>query len=483
MSRLGEVRNSPGGTGVGGTGTARSAAVPSIAAEALHRLLDGQVLVPADDRYDAARRVWNGEVHRRPAVIARCASERDVSVAVQVARDHGLELSVKAGGHDWGGRAVVDGGLMVDLSGMREVTLDPATGIADVQGGTRAGDLAVAAHRHDLVPVTGTVNQVGLGGLTLGGGYGLLLGRFGLSADNLVGARVVLADGRRVTADADQDPELFWALRGGGGNFGVVTGLRYAVHPMRTVRSGMILFPSAQAVDVLRGYRELIDQAPDELTVMAGFFGVPDERPLLFLLPLWCGEPAGGDRVLRRLERLGRPVSSQAGPMAYRDVLNLFDDVVVDGRHNEAGSRWLPGLSDDVIDVLVAAVERMTSPYSGVFLHHFHGAASRVATEDTAFALRSDHLLVEIVASQGPSPANLGAGALDAGDGPWARALSQELSGHALPGGYPNLLGPAENDRALRGYGLNLARLLEVKRRFDPDGVFHAIPELTVVPT
>jgi FAD/FMN-containing dehydrogenase len=441
------------------------------AARSLRSSIRGNVVAVSDLPYETARRLWNGAVDRRPAVIARCEDVRDAVAAVLTARNNDLPLSVRGGGHDWAGRALRESGLVLDLSGMRGVTVDPATGTAEVQGGARTGELVAAAHAYGLAPVAGTVNAVGLTGLTLAGGYGLLNGRHGLALDNLLRAEVVLADGRQVTASAVDNPDLYWAIRGGGGNFGVVTSARYRVHPLRTLRSGLLLFPISEAVDVLRGYRDLIATAPDELTVMTGFFGGPDGAPLLFLLPAWVGDQSGGARMAERLERLGRPISAQFGQTTLRDVLDQFDGSVVDGRSVDVQTRWLPGLTEDTIGLLVGAASRMTSPYSSMFVHHFHGASTRVPATDTAFALRREHLLVEIIAAWVPS-------GIDNAHRHWARSLSDSLAPYALPGGYPNLLGPDEPDRVRLAYDANLPRLLELKRRYDPDRVFSAVPTL-----
>ncbi|MFF8287827.1 FAD-binding oxidoreductase [Streptomyces sp. NPDC016309] len=452
----------------------RSTSLSTAPGRELRTVIRGAVHLPGDAAYDGARRIWNGAVDRRPAALVRCADERDVATAVRVARAHGLPLSVRGGGHDWAGRALCDGGVVVDLRALDAITVDAAAGTAEVQGGVRAGGLVTAAHRHGARAVLGTVKAVGVAGLTLGGGYGLLTGSHGLAADNLLGAHVVLADGTEVTADAEEHPDLYWALRGGGGNFGVTTRLRLRVHPGTTVVSGLLLFPLDQAASVLRAHREVLAGAPDGLTVMAGFFTGPDGSPVLFLLPLWSGDPARGEEVTGALARLGTPVFNGLAPMAYQDVLGLFDDTIVDGRHNEMRTRWLPGLTDTTTDLLVSAAARMTSPYSGIFLHHFHGAAARVPADATPFALRRDHLLVEIAGSWVPE----GDTAADVAHREWARGVSAELAGHALPGGYPNLLGADERDRALLGFGPNAARLLDVKRRYDPDGVFSAVPAL-----
>ena len=452
------------------------ASVPPRAAAAARQLrasVRGSVLEPADASYDGARQLWNGAIDRRPAVIVRCVDDNDVAVAVRTAREHGLPVSVLGGGHDWAGRALRENGLLIDLSAMRRVTVDAASSTATIDGGTRTGDLVRSAGEYGLAPVTGTVNAVGLTGLTLAGGYGLLAGQHGLALDNLLGARIVLADGSQVIADATQNPDLYWAIRGGGGNFGVATTLRYRVHPISTVLSGLLLFPLSDATSVLRGYGDVLAEAPDELTVMSGFFCGPDGQPLLFLLPTWSGDLGRGEYLVSRFAKLGTPVAGQLAPMRYPDVLSQFDDVVVNGRHNDMHTRWLPELTEASISAIVAAAGRMTSPYSSMFLHHFHGAATRVHRGDTAFALRRDHLLVEIVASWVPSD-----GANDGVHRRWTRMLSDELAPHALPGGYANLLGADEHDRALLGFGENARKLLAVKHRYDPDNVFSAVGDI-----
>lgn len=446
------------------------ASTATIAAD-LRTRLRGDVLVARDAAFEGARHVWNGAVDRRPAVIARCADERDVAVAVCTAREYGLPLSVRGGGHDWAGRALLDGGLLIDLRGMRRVAIDANAAVATAQGGALAGDVAAVAHPYGLAPVTGTSRAIGLAGLAMGGGYGLLGGAHGLASDNLVSARVVLADGRIVTASPDERPDLFWALRGGGGNFGVLTSASYRVHPIRRLLTGLLLFPLAQAADMLRGYRDVIAEAPDELTVLAGFFFGANGVPVLFLLPAWCGDLATGERWLTMLRHIGKPVIDQVTPMAYQDVIGLFEDNLVHGRHNVMRTCWLPYLAGDAIDAIIEAASAMASPLSGLFLHHVHGAATRVPVGDTAFALRRDHLMLEIVSTWRADE-----------DGTrhrhWADDLAAALAPRALPGGYANLLGPDECDRAMAGYGRNAGRLLAVKRRYDPEHVFSAVPTL-----
>ena len=439
---------------------------PAVAGRRLRASLRGTVLTAADAQYDTARQIWNGAAGHRPALIARCQDEKDITAAVRAAREHGLPLSVRGGGHDWAGRALREAGLVLDLSAMRGVTIDPAAGTATAQGGATAGDVVAAAARYGLAPVTGTVKAVGMAGLTLAGGYGPLCGKHGLALDNLLGADVILADGRQVTASSTGDADLYWALRGGGGTFGVVTAARYRLHPVPSVLAGLMLFPLAQAPTVLRGYAEIAATAPDELTVMTGFLSA-DGQVLLFLFPTWSGDPARGQDAITALQRLGTPVTAQVAPMPYSDALGMFDQSMPNGRHYTLATRWLPGLTDDTAAMLTAAAGSATSPLSAIAVHHFHGAAARIPASDTAFALRRDHLLVEIVAAWEPAP-----DADPAAHRAWAASLCGQLAPSSLPGGYPNLLGPAEPDRILLAYGPNAPRLRDLKRRYDPGGVF-----------
>jgi FAD/FMN-containing dehydrogenase len=425
------------------------------------------VLVTTDLGYEAARRLWNGAVDTRPAVIVRCADDHDVSAAVQIARDHGLPLAVRGGGHDWTGRALVEDGIVLDLSAMREVTVHPGNGYAIAQGGATAGDIVAAAARYGLAPVTGTVGAIGMAGLTLSGGYGPLNGKYGLALDNLRSADVVLADGTRVTASTTDERDLYWAVRGGGGNFGVVTRASYRLHPLPFVLAGLVLFPLTQAATVLHSYRDLIAEASDELTVMTGFAAGPDGQPQLFLFPTWSGNPAQGEQAICRVHRLGTPITTHVRAMSYQAALNAFDAQIVNGRHYAIRTRSLPTLTDDTASLLVEAAQRATSSLSALTVHHFHGAAARIPVAHTAFATRRDHLLIEIRAAWEPNQA-----ANPATHQQWVETLSEQLAPHALPGGHTNLLGPDEHDRAIFGYGLNAQRLRRLKARYDPHRMF-----------
>ncbi|MET0416316.1 MAG: FAD-binding oxidoreductase, partial [Actinoplanes sp.] len=400
-----------------------------------------RVLTPTDDGFRAASRVWNAAVRARPAAIARCGNSAEVAAAVRAGREAGLPLSVRAGGHDWAGRAIRDGGFVIDLTGMRGVAVDPGRRVATVQGGAITADLLAAAAPYGLVTATGVVSGVGLAGLTTAGGYGPLIGRYGLALDNLIGAELVLADGSTVTAGPDDDPELWWAVRGGGGNLGVVTALSYRMHPLPALLTGMLMFPFAQAGAVLSGYAEIVAAAPDELTVMGGFLPGPDGRPLVFLCPFWCGDDlAAGERAVARLRSLGRPVVDQIGSMPYADALGMFDGSMVEGNHYLLRTRWFADVAK-AVGPLVDAADAMSSPHSALILNRFHGAAARIDPAATAFAQRTPHVVAEVIAAYPPDepPGRHRA---------WADAVVSALDPIALPGGYPNLLGPDDDERA-----------------------------------
>lgn len=451
-----------------GPGNAQSALA---AANDLRATMQGKVLLPADAAYPVARQIWNGAVDQQPALFAVCETIQDVQAAVRAACSHGLPVSVCGAGHDWAGRALRPDGLVIDLRQMRRVEVDAHAQVATISGGVTAGDLIDAAGPHGLIAATGTIAAVGMAGLTLGGGYGPLTSRYGLALDNLLGAELVLADGQLVNADASENAELFWALRGGGGNFGVVTSMRVRLHRTPGLLAGLILFPWSEAEQVLRGYAKAMVTAADELGVILGVFSGPNGDPVLLLAPTWSGEPSAGQRIIAGLQGLGDPLLVMTGPTAYSDLLGLYDAHVVNGRHYAVETRWISALTPKVISTLIAGGSNRTSPFTAIALHHFRGAATRVPLEATAFGLRREHFLVEAIAAWEPCTQVDGTTHRQ-----WAQNLSRALAPFALAGGYPNLLGPEERDRIALGYGSNLVRLRDVKRRWDPDCVFSATP-------
>jgi FAD/FMN-containing dehydrogenase len=434
--------------------------------------LSGRLSLPGDDRYAVASAVWAKPVAAMPRAIAHCRTAQDVQSAVRAARECDLPLSVRAGGHDWAGRSLC-GGLVIDLTDMKRVDPYHENYSARVGGGARAADVLNATDALGLAPVTGSVGAVGMTGLTLGGGYGPLIGRFGLALDNLLAAEVVLADGRVVTATHGRDEELFWALRGGGGNFGVVTEMHLRLHYLPSVRSGMLIYPFAQARAVLQGCADIAASAPDGLTAQVGFVAGPDGGPVAFVVPTWCGDPKEGEARIEPFLKLGTLLAGDVITTSYQSSLTAFDDHIIDGQRVFMETCWLPALDRQSIDAFISAMEAAVSPGCAIFTHEFKGAASRVAADATAFGLRDDHVLVEIFTTF-PDQGNERE---EQHHWQWARTTLGSLDALALPGGYPNLLGRHESERALTSYGGNAERLIEAKRHYDPLNVFRsAIP-------
>jgi len=441
----------------------------------LHRLseqLRGRLSRPADEPYAAATAIWAKPSGPMPRAVVHCETAQDVQSAIRAARMCELALSVRGGGHDWAGRALRDG-LVIDLRAMRHVDADSGNRSATIGGGARACDLLDAIDPLGLAAVTGSVGAVGMAGLTLGGGYGPLSGRFGLALDNLLAAEVVLADGRIVRAGQDREPELFWALRGGGGNFGALTKMQLRLHEVPSVRSGMLVYPSSEAQAVLGRCAEIAASAPDELTVQLGFIADPDGKPVVFIVPTWCGRPEQGEARIAPFLKLGTLLAGTAKATSYQTSLTAFDAYIVNGRRAFMETCWLPVLDSSSIGAFVEAMETAVSPGCGVFTHEFKGAAARVPTEATAFGLRRDHVLVEILATFVH-----GSGELEAERHQrWARSALAAFNAMALPGGYPNILASGDAQRASESFGPNAERLIRAKRRYDPNNVFRsAIP-------
>jgi FAD/FMN-containing dehydrogenase len=434
--------------------------------------LPGRVSRPGDNRYIAATALWAKPIGRMPRAVAHCRTPQDVQLAILAARDSGLSLSVRGGGHDWAGRALCDG-LVIDLSGMNDVLVDADHLTARISGGARASDVLRVTDPRGLVAATGSCGAVGMAGLTLGGGYGPLIGRFGLALDNVIAADVVLADGRIVTAEHDREEELFWALRGGGGNFGVVTAMRIRLHNLPNVLSGMLVYPLSEAKSVLEGCIDIAVSMPEDLTVQLGFVVGPDGAPVVLVVPTWSGPPGQGDAQVAPLLKLGTVLDNTVDAVRYGASLATFDAYIVNGQRALMETCWLPALDSRSIDVFIEAMETAVSPGCAVFTHEFRGAASRVAQEATAFSLRRHHLLVEILATF-----------VDRSDKPderrhqrWARTTLAAFKPMALPGGYPNMLAGSDVERATNSFGRNAERLIKAKRHYDPDNVFRsAIP-------
>jgi FAD/FMN-containing dehydrogenase len=409
-----------------------------------------------------------GESHTRKAAhVVNCRTVDEVRLVVSAARARNLPLSVRGGGQDWVGQPTREERLVVDLSAMRRVLIDPVTRVAMVEGGATSTDVIRAAQAHGLVAVTGNFGSVGIAGFTLSGGYGSLTPKFGLALDNLLSADVVLEDGSIVTADSTTNGELFWALRGGGGNFGIVVCMRIRLHELSAVLGGMIVFPRHDSCSVLAGFTDYIANAPDDLSVVAGLFPLRGPELITTLVPTWCGDPARGATVMAELRSLGRPLHTRVGSLSYADMIATRDLCIQSNRRYAIETQWLSTLKRDAIATLVSAGIARSSPASSIMVHHFHGVGTRVASSATAFGLRRRHFLVEIVASwdvdtddQAPIHRH------------WACSLARSLERDSIPGGHVRPLAPNAYEQIDSAYGCNALRLRRLKKRFDPDGVF-----------
>jgi FAD/FMN-containing dehydrogenase len=434
--------------------------------------LRGRVLRPGTDGYDDARRIWNGMFDRRPALIARCAGTADVVRAVSFAREKGLTVAVRGGGHSFPGHSVCDGGLVIDLSAMKGIRVDPTARTARAEAGVRWLEFDHETQAFALATTGGTASDTGIAGLTLGGGLGWLSSKHGLTVDNLSAADVVLADGRFVTADASQNPDLFWALRGGGGNFGVVTSFEYQLHQVGpTILGGMAVYPLNKAKEVLRFYRGFSKSAPDELTLYAGFITLPGGDTVVALVGCYCGPVDKGADVVRPLKSLGSLAMDAMAPMPYMAQQQLFDAAFPNGSSYYTKADFLADLTDEAIDIFAEYAAKKPSPLSGILVQTACGAASRVPSDAMAFAHRRFPYAPVIVSQW-----------LDAADSKkniaWARECWTALHAHAGGGVYVNDLGPDDEDRVRTGYGANYERLAALKTKYDPDNFFRLNPNI-----
>jgi FAD/FMN-containing dehydrogenase len=438
----------------------------------LCRQLRGRLSLPGDERHIAATAIWAKPAGGMPRAVAHCWTPEDVQSAIRAALSCDLPLSVRGGGHDWAGRALCDG-LVIDIRGMNHATTYPENGTAKIGGGALASEVLDAIDPFGLAAVTGSCSGVGMAGLTLGGGYGPLIGRFGLALDNLLTAKVVLADGRIVTANHHCEDELFWALRGGGGNFGVVTEMHQRLHPLPSVCSGMLVYPFSEAKAVLTRSVEIAASVPEDLTVQLGLAIRPDGSPVVLVVPTWSGAPQEGEAQCAPFVKLGTLLAGALGVNSYRASLKVFDPFIVNGQRQLMETCWLPALDSEGIDALIAAMEIAVSPGCAIFTHEFKGAASRIPCDATAFGLRRHDVLIEILATFADRSDKLE----EQRHHRWAWGTTQSLAPMALPGGYPNLLARGDAERVAKSYGCNVDRLVKAKRRYDPDHIFYsAIP-------
>ncbi len=431
----------------------------------LRAALSGHLIEPGDSAYDQARQVWNGMIDRRPAAIARCATVTDVVTCVKFARTCHMTVAIRGGGHNVAGNAVCDGGLVIDLSLMKEIVVDAPQRRVRAGGGVVWGELDEATQRHGLATTGGLMSTTGIAGFTLGGGLGNLMRSDGLACDNLLSAEVVTADGRELMVSGAENSDLFWALRGGG-NFGVVTSLEFQLQPVGPILvAGGVAHPLSAARDTLRFYREFTADAADALMVYANLGHGPDGTPRVGMRAVFNGPAVAGEEAVRKLRGFGSPIADEIRPRSYLEVQRLVDPNFPAGRLNYWKAHFLAELSDDVIDLVVEAFRRVPSRYSGIAFEHMGGAVARVGASDTAFSHRSAAYSFLILAGwEDPSESEANVA--------WARDLWEQVRPMAAAGVYVNYLGGEGEQRVREAYGPNLDRLAEIKSRYDPDNFF-----------
>jgi FAD/FMN-containing dehydrogenase len=452
--------------------------MPNVQATQIEELKDGfggEVLLPGNDAYESARRIWNAMIDKRPALIVRCATTSDVVRAVDFARENELLLAVRGGGHNIAGSALCDGGLVIDLSQMRAAKVDARARRVTIEGGATLADLDAATQAYDLATPLGINSTTGVAGLTLGGGFGWLSRKYGMTVDNLESAEVVTADGQVVRASAVEHPDLFWALQGGGGNFGVVTRFEFRLHPVGPdVLSGLIVYPISAAKWVLHQYREFIAQAPDELSVWT----ILRQAPPLPFLPeavhgqgivalalLYTGDPKEGEALIDPLRRFATPAGQHVGVQPYSAWQQALDPLLTTGARNYWKSHNLTRLDDGLFDQVIDYAGRLPSPQCEIFLAALGGATSRPTPEATAYAHRDTQFVMNVHGRwEDPTDDERVIG--------WARGFFKATAPYASGGVYVNFLTADEGDRVSAAYGSNNRRLAQVKRKYDPKNLF-----------
>lgn len=436
--------------------------------KSLAATFSGALLRPADNGYEEARRLHNGLIDKRPRLIARCLGTADIVDALGFARESGLEISVRGGGHNVAGRAVTNGGVMIDLSLMRGVRVNPDAHTVRAQGGVTWREFNRETAVHGLATTGGVISTTGIAGLTLGGGLGWLLGKYGLSADNLVSVELVTAAGEVLNVTADEHPDLFWALCGGGGNFGVASSFAFRAHPLREILGGLVAHPVAAAKDVLRFYRDFTASVPDDLTTFAALVHAPDGSgaPLVALILCHCGPLAQAQKDVRPLLEFGKPALVQVGPMPYQVINTILDAAFPRGALNYWKSSFIKALSDEAIGAMIDRFAACPSTMTGIVIEHFHGAATRIGVTDTAVPHREpgyNFLTASVWTNPAETDQNIA----------WTRATYADMEPYFARRRYVNYLGDDETPDAVQSaYGPNYARLVEIKRRYDPGNLF-----------
>jgi FAD/FMN-containing dehydrogenase len=429
-------------------------------------LLRGLSYLPGEAGYDETRTIPNAMIDRHSALIVRCSGAADVISCVQFAREHNVLVSVRGGGHGVAGKAVCEGGLMIDLSAMKGIRVDPAKLVVRAQTGLKLGEFDRETQAFGLATTQGVVPTVGLAGLTLGGGWGQLHGKYGLAIDNVISADVVTADGRLLTVNDSENQDLFWGIRGGSGNFGVVTSLEFRLHEVGPLFGGAVFYPAAKAKEVLHFWREFAAASPDELVTHGGSLSLPDGPPVFGIAACYCGPIAEGEKLLKPLRTFTPLVDDMLGPMSYIQIQSMFEPFFPPGRYVYTKSNFLRNLSDEAIDRLVGYVAKSPSPYTfAPFLEHWNGAARRVAVTDTAFPHRQyswNFLAWSMWTNLSESEKNI----------QWTRECWEAMRPHLVAGSYGNYVTEEGEAIAREAYGPNYDRLVALKNKYDPTNFF-----------
>ena len=440
--------------------------IPESVVQTLRTSLRGPTFCPGDAGYDEARTIPNAMINRRPAIIARCAGAADVIACVRAAREHDLLVSVRGGGHSVAGKAVCEDGLMIDMSGMKGIRVDPLRQTVRAETGLKLGEFDRETQAFGLATTQGVVPTVGIAGLTLGGGWGQLHGKYGLAVDNVIGADVVTADGHFLTANASENADLFWGLRGGSGNFGIVTALEYRLHEVGPVFGGAVFYPAAQAREVLRFWREFAADSPDELVTQGGSFRLPDGVPVFGIAACYSGAIADGEKILKPLRTFGSPLADALSAMSYLQIQSMFEAFFPPGRHVYTRSNFLRDLSEEAIETMVRYVAKSPSPYTfAPFVEHWHGKATRVGATDTAFPHRNyswNFLAWSMWTDPSETEKNV----------QWTRECCDAMRPYSVAGSYGNYVTDEGEAIAREAYGCNYDRLVALKNKYDPSNFF-----------
>jgi FAD/FMN-containing dehydrogenase len=450
--------------------------IPNDKIEKLQRKVKGKIVLPGDPNYDEVREIWNAMIDRRPAVIVQCAENDDVPPVIAFARENGLDLSIRGAGHNIAGNALCDNGVMIDFSTMKNVRVDAKKRRAYVEPGATLADFDEAVQAQGLATPVGINSTTGISGLTLGGGFGWLTRKYGMTIDNLFSADVITADGKKIRASENENADMFWAIRGGGGNFGVVTQYEFKLHPVGPeILAGLLVFPFEQAKQVLTQYREFVESAPEELSVWVVLRQapplpfLPDDvhgKEVVVLAIFYAGDVAQGKKLIEPLRSFGDPHGEHIGVQPYIEWQKAFDPLLTPGARNYWKSHNFTDLSDGALDSMIEFAGKLPSPQCEIFIGLIAGAANRVPADAMAYAHRDAKFVLNV-------HGRWDVAADDERCIAWARAFFEASKPYASAGAYVNFMTEDESDRVAAAYGANYARLVQIKKQYDPENVFH----------